>query len=129
RISGQVSFLGHVNDIPRFLESVDVLVHSSIRPEPMGQTVLQGLACGKPVIATAGGGPSEWIRSGENGVLVPPGEPEALAGAMRTLADSPELRARLAVAAAQTAGIHTDDECMTAHAEFFRAVRRARTEL
>ena len=121
----EVVFLGHVDDIPGFLDSIDILVHASTNPEPLGQTVLQGLAYAKPIIATEGGGPSEWIDSGVNGLLVPPDQPDALAVALRELADSYELRTKLAAAAAQTKGILTDDECVAAHAEFFRAVRQA----
>jgi glycosyltransferase involved in cell wall biosynthesis len=121
-IADQVGFLGHVEDVPAFVESVDVLVHASTRPEPLGQSVLQGLAYAKPVIATEGGGPSEWIESGTNGLLVPPGNAEALAMALWTLADSRDLRVRLASGAARTPGILTDDECVTAHAAFFSTV-------
>jgi len=124
-IAGQVDFLGHVADIPGLLNSVDILVHASTRPEPLGQAVIQGLAYGKPVIASAGGGPSEWIRSGVNGWLVPPGQPAALAAAMRELAGSAPLRGRLAEGATRTAGIATDAECVDAHAGFFAEVRAA----
>jgi glycosyltransferase involved in cell wall biosynthesis len=125
-IAERVTFLGHVDDVAEFLDSVDVLVHASIRPEPMGQAVIQGLVRGKPVIATEGGGPGEWIRTGVNGLLVAPDQPDALAAAMRLLADSAELRSDLATAAAGTPGVLGDDECVTAHEAFFREVRRAR---
>jgi glycosyltransferase involved in cell wall biosynthesis len=123
-VAEQVRFLGHVEDVSGFLDSVDVLVHASTRPEPLGQTVIQGLAHGKPVVATEGGGPGEWIRNGFNGLLVPPERPEALAVALRSLADSTELRGKLAAGAAHTGGIMTDQECMSTHALFFDDVRR-----
>jgi glycosyltransferase involved in cell wall biosynthesis len=125
-IAERVTFLGHVDDVGEFLDSVDVLVHASIRPEPMGQAVIQGLVRGKPVIATEGGGPGEWIRTGVNGLLVAPDEPVALAAALRLLADSAELRSGIAAAAAQTPGVLDDDECVAAHEAFFREVRPAR---
>ncbi|MGW4497904.1 glycosyltransferase [Micromonospora sp. NPDC004336] len=120
-IAGQVDFLGHVDDVAAFVDSVDVLVHASVRPEPLGQTVLQGLARAKPLVATEGGGPSEWIRSGANGLLVPPDQPHALAAALRKLADSRETRRELAAGAAATPGILSDAECTRAHAAFFQA--------
>ncbi|SCF33533.1 Glycosyltransferase involved in cell wall bisynthesis [Micromonospora viridifaciens] len=120
-IADQVSFLGHVDDVPSFIDSVDVLVHASVRPEPLGQTVLQALAHAKPLIATEGGGPSEWIRSGVNGLLVPPDRPEELAAALRKLAGSRELRVELATGAAATPGILSDAACAMAHAAFFEA--------
>ncbi len=119
-IADQVAFLGHVDDVPAFIDSMDVLVHASVRPEPLGQTVLQAMARAKPLIATEGGGPSEWIRSGINGLLVQPDRPEDLATALRKLAGSQEMRLALAAGAAGTPGILSDIECTTAHAVFFQ---------
>ncbi|MDG4765960.1 glycosyltransferase [Solwaraspora sp. WMMD406] len=127
-IADQVSFLGHVDDVPGFLDSVDILVHASTRPEPLGQSVVQALAHATPVVATAGGGPGEWIRPGINGELVPPGDAEALAGALRTLAESADRRRTIATGAARTPGVATDDECVHAHGDFFAQVRRARSD-
>ncbi|MGC4807014.1 glycosyltransferase [Micromonospora sp. DT233] len=124
-IGAQVTFLGHVDDVTGFLDSIDVLVHASLGPEPLGQTVLQGLARARPVVATAGGGPGEWIRSGVNGVLVPPGDADALAAVLRALVASPRLRGDLAAGAARTPGLLTDAECARQHGEFFETVRRA----
>ncbi|MET8044668.1 glycosyltransferase family 4 protein [Micromonospora sp. NPDC005215] len=124
-ISEQVTFRGHVDDINGFLDSIDILVHSSLGAEPLGQTVLQGLARALPVVATEGGGPGEWIRSGVNGMLVPPGDPDALASVLRTLVASQRLRHDLATAAAHTPGLLSDADCVDRHAEFFETVRRA----
>ncbi|GAA5185114.1 hypothetical protein GCM10023322_28130 [Rugosimonospora acidiphila] len=121
-IAGQVTLLGYVEDVAGLLDSLDILVHASIRPEPLGQSVLQGLAYAKPVVASEGGGPSEWIRSGVNGLLVAPDQAEALAAALRSLAEDADLRTRLAEAAARTPGILADDECALAHGRFFREV-------
>ncbi len=122
-IGERTAFLGHVVDIPAFLDSIDILVHASTRPEPLGQSVLQGLARAKPVVATEGGGPSEWITSGVNGLLVPPNRPDALAATLRALADSRQLRETVATGAASTEGLLTDDECALAHADVFDATR------
>lgn len=68
--------------------------------ENFPHTVVEALAVGTPVIATRVGGVAEVVRDGENGLLVEPSDPEALAGAIRRyLADEP-LRARLRAAAA-----------------------------
>jgi glycosyltransferase involved in cell wall biosynthesis len=56
------------------------------------------MAAGVPVIATAAGGPLEVIEPGVTGWLVPPGDVAALATALHTLRDDPDLRARLAEA-------------------------------
>ncbi|MFI9644075.1 glycosyltransferase [Micromonospora sp. NPDC051925] len=124
-ISEQVTFLGHVEDLTGFFDSIDILVHASLGPEPLGQTVLQGLARALPVVATKGGGPGEWIRSGVNGILLRPGDQDALASVLRTLVASPRLRHDLATAAAGTPGLLSDAECVARHAEFFATVQRA----
>jgi glycosyltransferase involved in cell wall biosynthesis len=121
-IAGQVDFLGHVTDIPEFLGRIDVLVHASTRPEPLGQSVIQGLAAAKPVIATEGSGPSELIDSGHNGLLITRDSVDGMAEALRAVASSFELRQRLAKGAAQHPNLLTDDQCVAAHAEFFRSV-------
>jgi glycosyltransferase involved in cell wall biosynthesis len=98
-IAHQVEFRGFREDVWAELRALDVLVHSSVRPEPFGQVVLEGMAAGVPVIAAAAGGPTELITDGVDGLLTRPGDPTELAGAMRRLVDDPELRARLADAA------------------------------
>ncbi|WP_433083513.1 glycosyltransferase [Dactylosporangium sp. CA-052675] len=125
-IAGQVDFLGHVNDVTGLVDSLDVLVHASTRPEPLGQSVLQGLARARPVVATEGGGPGEWIEPGVNGLLVPPDDAGALAAALRSLAGSRDLRVRLAEGAARTPGLLGDEACAEAHAAFFGTVRNVR---
>ena len=122
-IAAQVVFLGQVTDVAGLLESADIVVHASTRAEPLGQTVIQGLAAGKPVLATEGGGPSELISSGVNGLLVPRDDSAAMAASLRSLARSRQLRASLSTAAGQGTQLLTDDECAAAHAAFFDKVR------
>lgn len=98
-ISDQIEFRGFRDDIWAELADLDVLVHCSVIPEPFGQVVLEGMAAGVPVIATAGGGPAELITSGLNGVLTGPGDAEELADALRSLASDRGLRFALADAA------------------------------
>ena len=66
----------------------------STRPDPFPNAALDAAAAGVPVVAAAHGGLPEMLRDGETGVLVAPGDPTALASALRALADDPE-RARL----------------------------------
>ena len=67
----------------------DVVVHASVRPEPFGRVILEGMLLGKPVIATAAGGVPELIDDGRTGFLVPPGDATALADCLRrVLADA-----------------------------------------
>lgn len=94
-LQGKVEFLGHVDPIEAFLPTVSILVHASTSPEPFGQVVIEGMAAGIPVVATDGGGVKETVVHGETGLLVPMGNAQALADALRMLIDRPELRAKL----------------------------------
>lgn len=97
-----IELMGHVDDVPRFLTAQDVLVHTSVVPEPFGQVIIQGMAAGLPVVATNAGGPAEIITNGLDGVVVPPGDATRLAQALRMLADTPELRVQLGSSARAT---------------------------
>jgi glycosyltransferase involved in cell wall biosynthesis len=97
-IAGQVEFRGCREDVWDELTQLDVLVHASIRPEPFGQVVLEGLAAGVPVVAANAGGPAEVIRHDVDGLLTTPGDPSALAQALLALGADPSLRERLGAA-------------------------------
>ncbi len=71
-------------------------VHSENVEEATSLSALEAMACGRPLIAGAVGGLAEMIDDGENGLLVPAADPEALAAAILRLSDAPELGARLA---------------------------------
>ena len=75
-----VDFAGFVS-LPDFFDAIDVLLVPSWE-EPFGLVVLEAMASGIPVIATAAGGPLDIIRSGVDGILVPPRNPKALAEAI-----------------------------------------------
>ena len=83
----------------RILFAADAALLSS-RWENFPHLVVEALAVGTPVIATAVGGVPEVVRDGENGLLVPAGDPDALAAAIRRVLTDDELRARLAASAA-----------------------------
>jgi glycosyltransferase involved in cell wall biosynthesis len=74
--------------------------------EPWGLVPLEAMAVGTPVIATGTGGSAEYLRDEGNALLAAPGDPEALAGAVRRLAADAGLRARLAEAGRRTAEAH-----------------------
>ena len=108
-IAGQVEFRGFREDVWAELRELEVLVHCSVRPEPFGQVVLEGMAAGVPVIAAAAGGPAELITDGVDGVLTTPGDSAALAAAMRRLIDDPDLREQLAAAGRRRSGDFTPE--------------------
>lgn len=95
-IAGHVDFRGHRSDVGGEMAGCDVVVHASTRPEPFGQVVVEAMAFGRPVIAADAGGPAEVITDGHDGLLVAPGDVDALASAMVRLATDREARGRLA---------------------------------
>lgn len=88
-IEGRVEFLGFRDDVPALLAETDIVVHASTLGEPFGQVVIEGMAAGRPVVATDGGALPEIVTDGETGLLVPPGDADALARALMTLLDDP----------------------------------------
>ena len=87
-IADAVAFTGYRHDVPALLRALDVVVHASMEPEPFGRVIAEAMACGRPVVATHGGGVPEVAGSdGHAAVLVPRGDSAAIAGAVTTLLD------------------------------------------
>jgi glycosyltransferase involved in cell wall biosynthesis len=89
-----VQLAGERNDVPELLAASDVFVLSS-RSEGLPLSILEAMAAGLPVVATSVGGVSELVVEEETGLLVPPGDPQALAGAIERLLGDSTLRRRL----------------------------------
>lgn len=89
-IAENILFTGFREDIPRIVLAMDVVVHCSTRPEPFGRVIIEGMAAGKPVIATAAGGVYDIIEDGKTGLLVPMGDSKFLANAMKALLSDPK---------------------------------------
>jgi glycosyltransferase involved in cell wall biosynthesis len=77
--------------------------------ENFPHTVVEALAVGTPVLATAAGGVAEVVRDGENGLLVPVGDARALGDAIRRYVGDEELRSRLRAAAAASVAEYAPD--------------------
>lgn len=92
-LDARVTFVGRVppSEVSRYYARAQLLVMPSRYPEPFGLAGLEGLAAGLPVVAFDVGAVSEWLDDGRDGLLVPPGDVEALAAAITRLADDPEL--------------------------------------
>src|SRR5213594_2228686 len=99
-LDASVHLTGFRRDIPEVMAALDVLALPSIRSEAIPQVIPQALAVGTPVVASTVGGSPELIRDGENGRLVPPADPQALADAILALLREPE-RARAMARAGQ----------------------------
>ena len=100
-VSDRVTLTGHRSDVPQVMAALNVLCHAAIDPEPFGRVVIEGMAAGRPVIASAAGGVLEIIEPGVSGLLVPPGNSQALSEAMTYLWQNPALAAALAAAGRQ----------------------------
>jgi glycosyltransferase involved in cell wall biosynthesis len=83
-IDQRVRFLGHRGDIPDLINQLDVVVCAST-VEPFGRCLIEAMACGKPVVATAVGGIPEVVENGVTGLLVPPRSHEQMADAVQGL--------------------------------------------
>lgn len=98
-LQGRVRAVGTVPpaDIPRFLACGDVLVLSS-RHEGRPNVVIEAMAAGLPIVATALPGVRELVLDGHNGLLFDPGDAAGLAGHLTRLQEDPELRAAMGTA-------------------------------
>jgi glycosyltransferase involved in cell wall biosynthesis len=99
-IAERVEFIGFSDDVAQELARLTVVVHASTVPEPFGQVVVEAMACGVPVVASAAGGPAEIITHAIDGLLVAPGDAGALADAIAELFEDGDLRTRLTEAGA-----------------------------
>jgi glycosyltransferase involved in cell wall biosynthesis len=94
-----VHFAGQRHDVPRILGALDLCVHCSTTPEPFGRVLIEAGAARLPVVAANAGGVPEIVRPGETGLLVPPGDPQALADAICQLYTAPATAAAFGTAA------------------------------
>ena len=101
----EVRFVAFVSDpkaVARYYQAADIYVHAA-RAENFPITVLEALACGTPVVATAVGGIPEQIEDGKTGFLVPPGDSAAMAARIEQICIDSQLQQRLALNAAAEA--------------------------
>ncbi len=98
RIERHVHFVGYQRDVLGYLTRAAFFVLSSLT-EGLSMTIIEAMAAGLPVIATRVGGNPEAVEDGGTGLLVPPGDAGALAGAMTMLLSDPERRRHMGRAA------------------------------
>jgi glycosyltransferase involved in cell wall biosynthesis len=93
-IADRVTFLGERRDVPALLRAADLHCQPNIAPEPFGLAFVEALDAGLPVVTTALGGALEIVTP-SCGVLVPPGDEDALVGALGALVVDRQARERL----------------------------------
>ena len=94
-VQNYVVFAGFKKDIQPWIQACDLLVNPSLT-EGVPNVILEAMALGTPVVATRVGGVPDLVQDQQCGVLVPPGDPEALAVAIHDLFQRPTERVRLA---------------------------------
>jgi glycosyltransferase involved in cell wall biosynthesis len=90
RVVDNLRMLGHCDDMPAALLLADVVVNTSLKPEPFGRSVIEAQAMGCPVVAFNHGGAAETVIDQKTGFLVPPKDTVALATAIAHALDMPE---------------------------------------
>jgi glycosyltransferase involved in cell wall biosynthesis len=111
-VTADLCFLGERADATRLMQATDFLVLPS-HFEGLSNALLEAMAGGCPVIASAVGGSAELIEDGRTGLLFPPDDTDALATAILRMAD-PALRPRLAQAARQHVQLHHSQAALAA---------------
>jgi len=103
QVENHVKFEGFVpnSKMPAYYNRCDIFCFPTLG-EPFGKAVVEAMACSKPVIATNAGGAAEIIQNGENGILVPPADSEALAAEIARLINDPKKRRMLGKKARET---------------------------
>jgi glycosyltransferase involved in cell wall biosynthesis len=126
KLNDAVRFLGHRDDVPKLLAASDLLVLPSLY-EGLPNVVLEAMRYRKPVVATAAPGTTEVVADGRTGVLVPVHNPPALAQAIRTVLDDPNLMRQLGEAGRVRVEAEFRADVMVARfAELYEELARAK---
>ncbi|MBN1875880.1 MAG: glycosyltransferase family 4 protein [Anaerolineae bacterium] len=120
-LEGRVVFRTAVarDNMPDVYREHDVLVVATLSAEPLARTVMEGMASGLTVVASATGGTPEMIADGRDGLLFAPGDSRQLSVLLQRLVEAPDLRERLAAAARVTAVARFDIRRMVDEIEGF----------
>jgi len=102
-LGDRVGFVPFRRDTANVYRALDVVVHASTQPEPFGRTIVEAMACARPVIVSDAGGASETFTQDVDAVGFPPGDADALASAILGLLDDPARRERIALEARRSA--------------------------
>jgi len=126
RLGDTVRFLGFRSDVADLLRAADLFCLSS-RLEGLGTSILEAMAAGLPVVATRAGGIPEIVAEGVTGLLVPPGNPDALADALVAMASDTVRRTGMGGAARERArGFSADRTAELTRALYLRAIETHR---
>ena len=107
-----LSFTGMRGDVEKILAAADVIALPSLGSEGSSRVALEGGASGKPIVASAVGCLPDVIRDGVTGIIVKPKDPDALAGALKTLLENEALRTKMGRAARERVEKNYDETMM-----------------
>jgi glycosyltransferase involved in cell wall biosynthesis len=102
-INQEVGFIDFQYETADIYRALDIVIHASTQPEPFGRTIVEAMACAKPVIVAQAGGAAELFTHDYDAVGVPPGDARTLATAIHRLVQDGDCRSRLAANARRTA--------------------------
>jgi glycosyltransferase involved in cell wall biosynthesis len=102
-LQSRVAFLGFRSDVTELMAACDLVAHTSTAPEPFGRVIVEGMLCGRPVVAAAAGGAMEIVEPGETGWQSPPGDALKLAEIINYCYQHPEQTAIIAAAGQRSA--------------------------
>jgi glycosyltransferase involved in cell wall biosynthesis len=122
-LAGRVRFLGYQEDVAALLQASDIYCQTNVGPEAFGLTLLEAMSASLPVVTSDMGAAPE-VLEGTGNALVPPGDPSAVASALRALLDDPALRRARGDAGARRARALGDPEA--AHGILLAAIDRVR---
>ena len=123
-LASSVTFTGYVSNVVDYLRASDAFVFPS-ESEALGLALIEAMSCGLPALASATGGILDIIDDGENGRLLPPGDPPAWAKAMLQLLADPAQGQRWTEAGLRTTRERFSmDEVATRHEQLFNALIR-----
>jgi glycosyltransferase involved in cell wall biosynthesis len=100
---GKIAFTGFLEDSAAVMRSLDIVVQASTEPEPFGMVIIEGMACGRPVVASQAGGAAEIFTEGENALSHPAGDAGRLSQQIDRLTRDQGLRAKLGAGGRVTA--------------------------
>ena len=125
QIGSDLEWVGPVADVPAFWRRCDIAVVPSDGPESFSMATLEAMACARPVVASRIGAIPELVVDGVTGTLVPPGDVEALAGALAAYAERPDLRRIHGEAArARAASRFALDDCARDYVDLFASLAK-----
>ncbi len=128
-LEDQVTLVGFVPDLPRALAALDIALYAPLESDGMSRVLFECLALGRPLVASRVGVVPEILVDGRDALLMPAGEPELLAGAIRRLAADPMLRTSFGLAGRRLVTVHYSGARVAGRlANLYTAVIRRRSE-